>query len=79
MTANDNPHMTPHTLLERIHTGREALAVLWCGLSEEQMIRRPGPQEDWSVKDLIAHVAWWESVILEHVTGELIKELERWQ
>ena len=63
--------MTPHALLERIHTSREALAMLWRGLSEEQMIRRPGPQKDWSVKDLVAHVTWWESFILERVT-ELI-------
>ena len=71
MTANDNTDMTPHDLLHRIHKEREALAALWCGLTREQMTRRPGPQEDWSVKDLIAHITWWESFIRERVT-ELI-------
>lgn len=60
--------MTPHDLLVRIHQDREALAALWGGLTEEQMVRRPGPQADWSVKDLIAHITWWESFILERVT-----------
>jgi uncharacterized protein (TIGR03083 family) len=68
MTANDNPHMTPHSLLDRIHRDREALAALWRGLTEEQMIHRPGPQEDWSVKDLVAHVTGWESFVLERMT-----------
>ncbi len=60
--------MTPHELLNRIHEDREALAALWCELTKEQMIRRPGPQKDWSVKDLVAHLVWWESFILERVT-----------
>lgn len=68
MTVNDDIHMTPHELLQRIHKDRRALAELWAGLTEEQMVRLPGPQEDWSVKDLIAHVTWWESFILERVT-----------
>jgi len=68
MTVNDNTHMAPHDLLERIRKDREALAALWGGLTEEQMVRRPGPQEDWSVKDLIAHTMWWESFILQRVT-----------
>lgn len=72
MTANDNTPMTPHELLEQIHKDREALATLWGGLTEEEMIRCPGPQADWSVKDLVAHVTWWESFILARVTG-LIK------
>jgi len=66
--ANDNPYMAPRDLLDRIRKDREALAALWSGLTKEQMIRRPGPQEDWSVKDLIAHITWWESFILERVT-----------
>jgi hypothetical protein len=45
------------------------LAALWVDLTEGQMICRPGPQEDWSVKDVMAHVAWWESFILERATN----------
>jgi uncharacterized protein (TIGR03083 family) len=42
--------------------------MLWDGLTDEQMICRPGPQEDWSVRDLVAHVTWWESFILERAS-----------
>jgi hypothetical protein len=67
VALTDSTHLTPHDLLDRIHQDLEALAALWGGLTEEQMVRRPGPQEDWSVKDLIAHITWWESFILERV------------
>jgi hypothetical protein len=63
----DITSMTPQELLARIRRDREALAALWSGLDEGQMVRRPGPQEDWSVKDLIAHITWWESYLLERV------------
>ena len=68
MTVNHNTHMTPRDLLEQIRKDREAMAKLWGSLTEEQMTHRPGPQADWSVKDLIAHTTWWESFILERVT-----------
>ncbi len=68
MTVDDAAYITPSSLLCRIQKGREALAELWGGLTEEQMIRRPGPQEDWSVKDSIAHITWWECFILQRIT-----------
>ncbi len=66
--ADDSSHLAPRDLLRRIHEDREALTALWSGMTAEQMVRRPGPQEDWSVKDLIAHLTWWESFILGRVT-----------
>lgn len=69
MTVDDNTHMTSRDLLERTRRDREVLAALWGDLTEEQMTRRPGPQENWSVKDLIAHVTWWESFIMEGVAN----------
>ncbi len=67
--ADEFSHLAPGDLLDRIREGRGALAVLWTGLTTEQMTRRPGPQETWSVKDLIAHVTWWEIFILERAAG----------
>lgn len=43
---------------------RHQLAGTWEGLSEESMTRRPGPHPEWSVKDIIAHVCWWETFAL---------------
>jgi len=38
----------------------------YAGLGAEQMSLR-GAVEDWSVKDLIAHVSWWEEESLKHL------------
>jgi hypothetical protein len=47
---------------------RKKFATHWDGLSEEAMTRRPGPSPDWSVKDMVAHVCWWESFALSRIT-----------
>lgn len=36
------------------------------GLSEEQLLS-PGVTGGWSVKDIIAHVSWWEEESLKHL------------
>jgi hypothetical protein len=38
----------------------------YAGLSDLQ-ITRPGVSEGWSVRDTIAHVAWWEEEALKHL------------
>lgn len=63
--------MTPPQLVRRLRQERQALAALWRPLTAEQLTRRPGPQPDWSVKDLIAHLVWWEAFSLERV-GSLL-------
>jgi hypothetical protein len=52
--------MNKAELIEAIRSERAELEALWAGATEEQMTRRPGPQADWSVKDLIAHLVSWE-------------------
>lgn len=47
---------------------RQNFASLWEGLSEEALTRRPGPNPEWSVKDMIAHICWWESFALSRIT-----------
>ena len=54
------PYISGAALLARAQRERDELAGLWAGLSELQMLQRPGPQADWSVKDLIVHLTWWE-------------------
>lgn len=63
--------MNKNELLERIELDRAAFAALWAGLSDEQMTARPGPQPDWSVKDLIAHITWWEVYMVKRVAAVL--------
>ncbi|MGD2027982.1 MAG: ClbS/DfsB family four-helix bundle protein [Anaerolineales bacterium] len=47
---------------------REKFASMWKGLPEEAMTRRPGPTEVWSVKDIIAHICFWESFAISRIT-----------
>ncbi|MCY3572646.1 MAG: ClbS/DfsB family four-helix bundle protein [Chloroflexi bacterium] len=68
-------YMTADDLLERARTERAELAALWQGLTPQQMTRRPGPQPDWSVKDLIAHITWWEQSATNWVSRALSGEL----
>ena len=60
-------YLTKQALLDRIREGRAVFAALWDGLRDKEMTRRPGPQEDWSVKDLIAHITWWEGYTIKRV------------
>jgi uncharacterized damage-inducible protein DinB len=46
-------------LLQRIAAARAALASAIGVLSDEQFVA-PGPQDGWSVKDHLAHLAVWE-------------------
>ncbi|MCY4145363.1 MAG: maleylpyruvate isomerase N-terminal domain-containing protein [Chloroflexi bacterium] len=68
-------YMTAGDLLARAQAERAALAALWQGLTPEQMTRRPGPQPGWSVKDLVAHITWWEQSATNWVSRALSGEL----
>ena len=46
---------------------REKLAASWEGLPEELMTQRPGPHPEWSVKDIIAHICWWETFAIARI------------
>ena len=83
--GNDAPeawitYMSADDLLARARRERDELAALWSGLSDDEMNRRPGPQPDWSVKDVIAHITWWESAMTNWVsralTGEMLARTE---
>ncbi len=42
------------------------------GLTEEQLTTVP-VTGDWTVKDVVGHIAYWEGVILDHVRESLIE------
>ncbi|HEX2618633.1 MAG TPA: DinB family protein [Phototrophicaceae bacterium] len=60
-------YMAKPDILVRIHKDRATFAALWHNLTEAQMTHRPGPQSDWSVKDLIAHVSFWEGLMMDTI------------
>ena len=46
---------------------RAKLAASWEGLPDELMLQRPGPHPEWSVKDIIAHLCWWETFAISRI------------
>jgi len=54
---------TKGELLEEIHAEREKLDRFLATMTPEQMIQ-PGAIEGWSVKDVLAHLAEWEVLLL---------------
>ena len=50
---------TKQELLESIRTSREQLDKKFSKLTPEQMVW-PGSMDDWSVKDILAHLVDWE-------------------
>jgi hypothetical protein len=53
------PTSTKSELLESIQTEWDALQLALDGISEQQMLLR-GVVEDWSIKDVLAHITFWQ-------------------
>ncbi len=67
--ANSAPKtiLTPaEKLIGRLDQARNDFIAAYAGLSEEQMLE-PGVTGEWSVRDLIAHVTWWDEESLKHL------------
>jgi hypothetical protein len=53
-------------LLKRLEKAWEAFKESYAGLSDSELTE-PGVTGAWSVRDLIAHVTWWEEEALRHL------------
>jgi hypothetical protein len=53
-------------LLARLDAAWSAFRDSYAGLSETQLLE-PGVTGTWSVRDIIAHVTWWEEEALTHL------------
>jgi len=53
-------------LLRRLDVAWQALKQSYADLPDAQLLV-PGVTGDWSVKDIIAHVTWWEEEALTHL------------
>lgn len=58
--------MTRDQLLQRLDDAWRDFEASWAGLTEAQLLV-PGVTGAWSVRDIIAHVTWWEEEALEHL------------
>lgn len=53
-------------LLKRLDTAWAALQASYAGLPDSELLE-PGVTGDWSIRDIIAHVTWWEEEALAHL------------
>lgn len=58
--------MKKQHILDKLEQAWVALNDSFTGLNTEQLIQ-PGVTENWSVKDILAHVSWWEEESLKHL------------
>ncbi len=58
--------MNRQQLLNRLDTAWGAFQASYAGLSSSRLTE-PGVAGDWSVKDIVAHVTWWEEEALRHL------------
>jgi hypothetical protein len=58
--------MDRQQLLNRLDKAWTAFKESYAGLSDAQLTE-PGVTGHWSVKDIIAHVTWWEEEALKHL------------
>jgi hypothetical protein len=63
--------MNTEQVLQRLHRAWTAFEESYAGLSDSQLMI-PGVTGRWSVRDIIAHVTWWEEEALKHLP--LIRE-----
>lgn len=61
--------MTKQELLGRILEARAEVAMLCARFSLERLDQLPGPKPDWTAKDLIAHLSFWEHPTLDRLAG----------
>ena len=53
-------------LLAKLDTAWTDFHGAYAGLSDAQLLR-PGVTGDWSIRDLIAHLTWWDEEALKHL------------
>lgn len=58
--------MDHQQLLNRLETAWLAFTESYAGLRDDQLTE-PGVTDDWSVKDILAHVSIWEEEALKHL------------
>lgn len=56
--------------MKRLERAWRSFNEAYAGLSQPE-IMKPGVTGDWSVKDIIAHVTWWEEEALTHLPAIL--------
>ncbi len=62
--------MKKQQVIGKLEKAWEAFNESYAGLSDDEMVQ-PGVTGDWSIKDIQAHVSWWEEEALKHLPNIL--------
>lgn len=60
------PSTQKAAILDRIRATHQPLEALLAQLNPDRM-SQPGVNGDWSVKDMLAHITWWEQHLLRRL------------
>ena len=63
--------MDKEELLGRIRETRGEIQSICLSVSEEKLESHPGPQSEWTAKDVLAHLTFWEHRTLDRLRGKL--------
>jgi hypothetical protein len=65
----EEQNMTKAKLLDLMREGRATLEALLASVEDSQMVQ-PSTPEDWSVKDVLAHISSWDLFILKWLEAD---------
>lgn len=69
MQSDDqHQHIRGDTVAERMRAEHARLEALLAGIPDEQFVR-PGALGEWSVKDMLAHITFWEQRLIAYING----------
>lgn len=69
MQSDDQPQPTRDTAISDLMRAEHArLEALLAGVSDERSIE-PGAFGAWSVKDMLAHITFWEQRLVAYING----------
>ena len=66
LPARQRQPMNTQQVLQRLDAAWAGFEDSYAGLADAQLLT-PGVQGGWSVRDIIAHVTWWEEESLTHL------------
>ena len=58
--------MDKQQVLKNLDRAWEALKDSYAGVPDDELVKA-GVMEGWSIKDIIAHITWWEEEALKHL------------
>ncbi len=69
--------MDKREFLKLLHSARAEWDALLANIDEAQM-REPGVEGDWSIKDIVAHVTWFEREMVGVIQSRTLAGSELW-